>query len=334
MKPVQLDQDLIVRHLDDIFIPPAGPKNLQTWNYIEPEPEVLAMRDSINETGLNSLLIVNPSASEDTNKEFTINDGNKRWNALYLKYLDPDDPFDGELNLIVEDEIKSDEDRLLEQMSSNAHSSGLIPKNFASACLLLESKGLSFAEIAKRTGFSTRQISRIIKTVTLPVAIQEKIGTGEHNITLTNAVALSKIVKKVVDEEEFYDYVDKAVTLNREDFKKDVDRRIDAWKQDRKATITPAQEGFQGVIPVMLKKDILEGLLNEIQNEYEGAKTDRNQYRLELIQDIFQCSEIHEAKARADWEQNQLDKQAKSKLNREKKADQKLADEVTESIAE
>lgn len=309
----------VICKLDDIYIPPKGSNNLQVWSLTDPEPAVLEMKESINATGLLSKLILNLSDPKETDKKYTINDGNKRWTALKLKELDKEDKFDGTITVDVIQSVRTPEQRLLMQMSANAMATGIININFVDAFVNLErNKGWSIQEISKYAGLGVAQIQKMFKSFRLPEEVRDMMGKGKGKLSLINAVTLSQLVSKI-DETEFADFVKQAIDVPQSKFGPAVSERLQEYKDDLKASSNPTKGEFTEPKPRLLGNSDMKALLVKAENAFEQAANQANELRLSFFKEIFQVTDVDIAKSKAAWDIKQKEKEEKKNATKEEK---------------
>jgi ParB/RepB/Spo0J family partition protein len=152
--------------------------NSRRW----PDTDVLELAMDILEHGQIVPAVVAYTKDPDGAEHISMVEGHRRLAAV--RYINEQGLYTGEDGKVVKLSIRCENvnkkvDRFDVSVAGNLQRKGLSAIDLAHDINIMKSKGRTQTEIAKKLGISEPTVSRTLKLLTLPVALQKKIHKGE-----------------------------------------------------------------------------------------------------------------------------------------------------------
>jgi len=284
--------------------------------------EYQGLVDSIRSKGFIGAISVRPSTSDGSSYEIV--DGLHRFNAAK----------DAGLTEINVDVVDLDEDQMLEaQIMANIHKIETKPIEYTNQLkrILTRNPLMTEAQLAVKLGKSQAWISG---RLSLNKIASETIRTliNESKIGLSNAYALAKL-----PADEQADWVDRAMTLNPDEFIPQTTARMKEIREDRKQGRDSKQAEFQAVPHIQklsaLKVEMDSGSVANAICSKHNVSTPANgftmgvRWALHMDPDSVEVQRAKDAERRAQRDEKKRQKDAE----RAAKKQAKLAKELQEA---
>lgn len=173
--------------------------------------DVEELKESIKENGVLMPLRGHKVRGEET---YVITDGHRRTKAIMLLVKEDPSVVDVlRVPFVLEDKTYNDEKRVLDMMNCNT-GKNLNTLEQAFACERLVNYGYKPSDIAKKTGKTPAHISNLLKLLSLPKTVKDKIMSGEISSTLALQIA-----REEKNPEDVVDRVENAVATAKEEGK-------------------------------------------------------------------------------------------------------------------
>lgn len=281
--------DLLDHNPEQFLARPLPKEGDKDWD------KVVDFANGIEEVGLLNTFTVRP-----VGERYFVTDGNHRLLALKMNLAKglpktTERYGSGVPCNVVE---MTDIDSLAVQLSGNHFQFTQKPASLAKQMQKLVSLGgLSYSQVAEKTGFSLPTVEKYLKLNLLPEAVKTLVDAG--SICLGSAIQLTKLPKESMEDSKTW--IEKASTETEQELAAEVAKEIKAVRDARKGTSTGSNE-FVAEAKLISKEDIKK-LYEQAVYNFESDPSDTNRTVKEVFDVLFQMDEQSIAKAKAEHEQ-------------------------------